>query len=205
MTADRSRNPRALAESGAEDSREDDFQASDSRAADSGAAPGLERLNRLGAADVERELLTCCGSRAWAREMAASRPFASIPALLARADRVWWALDREDWLEAFRAHPRIGERKAEAGQTEREASWSRGEQSALESAAATTRRALAEGNAGYEARFGHIYIVCATGLTAAEMLALLRRRLANDPATELRVAAEEQRKITRLRLEKLVG
>lgn len=166
---------------------------------------GLDRLNGLDPATAERDLLSCCGSRAWAREMAAGRPFASMDELLARADRVWWDLEPDDWLEAFRAHPRIGERKADAGQTEREAGWSRGEQAAMDSAADPTRRALAAGNAEYEARFGHIYIVCATGRSADEMLALLRRRLANDPATEMRVAAEEQRKITRLRLEKLVG
>lgn len=167
--------------------------------------PGLQRLNRSNPAHAEHELLACCGSRAWAREMTDARPFTTIDELLARADEVWRGLEPEDWLEAFRAHPRIGERKADAGQTDREAGWSRGEQAGMNTAAEETRRALVEGNAAYEARFGHIYIVCATGRSADEMLALLRRRLTNDPAAELRVAAEEQRKITRLRLKKLVG
>lgn len=166
--------------------------------------PGLARLNRLAPAEAERELLTCCGSRRWAARMAAARQFATLDDALARADAVWWDLEPADWLEAFRAHPRIGERKAEAGQTEREAGWSRGEQAGVDSAADATRRALAEGNAEYERRFGHIYIVCATGLTADEMLSRLRRRLQNDPDTEIRVAAEEQRKITDLRLRKML-
>ena len=166
---------------------------------------GLARLNALPADDAERELLTCCGSRAWARRMADARPFGDADDLFARADGTWRALGEADWLEAFRSHPRIGENKAEAGQTGREQAWSAGEQAGMTSAAAATRAALAEGNRAYEARFGHIYIVCATGRSADEMLALLRSRLANDAATEIRVAAEEQRKITRIRLQKLLG
>jgi OHCU decarboxylase len=165
----------------------------------------LQRLNQLAREDAERELLTCCGSRAWASRMAAQRPFRDEAELLQQADDVWWSLDEADWLEAFRSHPRIGENKAEAGQTERERQWSSGEQSGMASAEAATRQALADGNRDYEARFGHIYIVCATGRSADEMLALLRKRLANDPQTEIRVAAEEQRRITRIRLEKLLA
>jgi OHCU decarboxylase len=165
----------------------------------------LDRLNSLSEDDAERELLTCCGSRRWARTVAEGRPYASVDELLARADEVWWSLDAADWHEAFRSHPRIGERKAEAAQTEREKAWSAGEQSGMGAAADATRRALAEGNREYEERFGWLYIVCATGKSADEMLALLRQRLANDPQTELRAAAEEQRKITRLRLQKLLA
>ena len=165
----------------------------------------LERLNALPPGEAERELLTCCGSREWARRVAAARPFAGAAALLERADAVWWELGEEDWREAFRSHPRIGEKKAEAGQTGRERAWSAGEQAGMRTAAEATQRALAEGNRAYEARFGWIYIVCATGKSADEMLELLRRRLANDPDTEIRVAAEEQRRITRLRLEKLLA
>jgi len=164
----------------------------------------LDRLNALPAAEAEAELLACCGSRRWAREMAARRPYADAEALLVVAEAVWWLLSAEDWHEAFRAHPRIGERKAAPAQTARAAGWSAQEQSAAASAAAEVAEALAEGNRAYEARFGHIYIVCATGKTAEEMLAILRARLADDPATELRAAAAEQAKITRLRLEKLL-
>ena len=165
---------------------------------------GVERLNALPAEDAERALLACCGSRAWARQVAAARPFAGADALMERADAVWWGLDPADWLEAFRSHPRIGEKKAEAGQTAREKAWSAGEQAGMGSAADATRQALADGNRAYEARFGHIYIVCATGRSADEMLALLQSRLRNDPDAEIRVAAEEQRKITRIRLQKLL-
>lgn len=168
------------------------------------AASGLERLNALERGEALSELLTCCGSRRWAARMAASRPFGDLDQLLACADEIWWALEPEDWREAFHSHPRIGERKTAAGQTPREAGWSRGEQSGVDAAAAETRRALAEGNAEYEARFGHIYIVCAAGRRADDLLALLHQRLGNDAATEIRIAAEEQRKITRLRLEKLL-
>ena len=166
---------------------------------------GVARLNALPADQAERELLTCCGARAWARRMAEARPFADEAALFETADAVWWGLTEADWLEAFRSHPKIGEKKAEAGQTGREKAWSAGEQSGMDAAADATRAALAEGNRAYAARFGHIYIVCATGKTADEMLSILRSRLDNDAATELRVAAEEQRKITRIRLEKLLA
>ena len=137
--------------------------------------------------------------------MAAARPFPDAAALLQRADEIWWSLDEADWREAFRSHPRIGERKAEAGQTGREQAWSAGEQSGMDAAAGAVQQALADGNRAYEARFGHIYIVCASGRSAEEMLAILTARLANDPRTELRAAAEEQRKITRIRLEKLLA
>jgi OHCU decarboxylase len=166
---------------------------------------GLDRLNALAADEAERALLACCGSRAWARRMADARPFASEAALLATAEEAWWVLDEADWLEAFRAHPRIGERKAEAGQTGRERAWSAGEQSGMDAAADATRAALAEGNRAYEARFGHVYLVCAAGKSAEELLAILRARLGNDPATELRAAAAEQAKITALRLRRLLG
>jgi OHCU decarboxylase len=164
----------------------------------------LDGLNALPAADAEAELLACCGSRRWARELAARRPFAGAAALLAAADAAWWSLGPEDWHEAFRAHPRIGERKAAPAQGARAAGWSAREQSSATSAGDDVAAALAEGNRAYEQRFGHLYIVCATGKTADEMLAILRARLANDPATELRAAAAEQAEITRLRLEKLL-
>ena len=162
----------------------------------------IEQLNALPPGEAAAELLACCGSRQWARHMAARRPFAQKSELLSAADAIWWSLDREDWLEAFRSHPRIGERKADAGQTARERQWSEGEQAGVGDA---TRLALAEGNRAYEARFNHIYLVCATGKSGDELLSILHQRLANDPEAEIRVAAEEQRKITHLRLEKLLS
>jgi allantoicase len=156
---------------------------------------GLRWLNALGARQAERELLACCGSRAWASAMAASRPFGSAEELAATADKLWERLDPDDWLEAFAAHPRIGERSASA--------WSTREQSGVAGAEAAVLDALAEGNRAYEARFGHVFLVQASGRGAAELLAELRARLGNDPDTELRVAAAEQAKITRLRLDRL--
>ena len=136
--------------------------------------------------------------------MTAARPFASLEDLLDKADSLWRSLTEEDWLEAFRAHPKIGEQKAAAAQSEQARSWSTQEQSGTVSAGAETKAALATGNQEYEKRFGFIFIVCATGKTSEEMLAILNRRLQNEPGTELPVAAAEQRKITRLRLEKLL-
>ena len=136
--------------------------------------------------------------------MTSARPFTALEDLLARADSVWWSLNQEDWLEAFRAHPKIGEQKAAAAQSEQAQNWSKQEQSETAGAAEATRAALAAGNQEYEERFGFIFIVCATGKSSAEMLAILTRRLQNEPETELPVAAEEQRRITRLRLEKLL-
>ena len=136
--------------------------------------------------------------------MTAARPFADVDTLLTKADSTWRSLSSEDWLEAFRAHPRIGEKKAAAAQSEEAREWSAQEQSGINAAAAETMAALAEGNQDYEHRFGFIFIVCATGKSSEEMLAILQTRLQNDFETEITVAAEEQRKITRLRLEKLL-
>jgi OHCU decarboxylase len=155
----------------------------------------LQQLNAMPAKAAEEELLSCCGSRRWARRMAGARPFASESELLASADRFWNKLSVEDWLEAFAVHPRIGERAS--GRAAREQSGTRG-------ASSEVIEGLARANREYEKRFGHIFIVCATGRSGEEMLDLCRRRLHNDPRKELAVAAEEQRKITRLRLEKLL-
>jgi OHCU decarboxylase len=143
---------------------------------------------------IESELLACCGSPQWARRMIAEQPFASPGRMLEAADRVWRSLTPADWLAAFAAHPRIGEKSPDARASQ--------EQSGVQGAAGDTLARLAAGNRAYEQKFGYIYIVCATGKTAAEMLAILESRLQNDPETELPVAAEQQRQITRIRLEK---
>jgi OHCU decarboxylase len=165
----------------------------------------LEQLNQLTAPDAEGEFLKCCGSRAWAQAMAAGRPFTTEEELFADAEDASASLTDEDWLEAFRAHPKIGEQKAAAGQTQQEASWSAHEQSGMQAAATDTIARLASGNREYEAKFGFIFIICASGKSSDEMLAILNERLASDLVTELRVAAKEQQKITRLRLEKLLN
>ena len=148
-------------------------------------------------------LESCCGALAWVQGMLARRPFGTLQRVLAIADDVWWSLGPDDWREAFDHHPRIGERAAAAAQGELARGWSSDEQRAATAASVDTRQALADANRDYERRFGHIFLVCATGKSAEEMLALLRERLTNDSATELRVAAAEQAKITRLRLEKM--
>lgn len=164
----------------------------------------LERLNHLSGAEATAELLKCCGSRRWAREVAARRPFRDEGDLFETADSVWRSLDEADWLEAFRAHPKIGERKAARATGADAERWAEDEQRGASLAARDTLDELAQANLDYEHRFGFIYIVCATGKSADEMLSILRERLGNDAETELRVAAEEQRKITRLRLGKLL-
>jgi 2-oxo-4-hydroxy-4-carboxy-5-ureidoimidazoline decarboxylase len=165
----------------------------------------LDELNALSperAADVFR---ACCGASRWVDAMAARRPFASTETVMSMADDVWLAMGPDDWREAFAHHPRIGERAAAAPQNERAARWSAGEQSGVTDADAAIHAELAEINRAYEARFGFIYIVCASGRSANELLDIARRRLSNAPDDELRVAAEEQRQITRLRLRKLLS
>ena len=167
----------------------------------------LEELNALDDQAVGRELLRCCGSSRWARQVAAARPFASADAIADAADAVWLSLARADWLEAFAAHPKIGSGgSGGSGGLSRSggSDWSDQEQGGVVGTAEETRRRLADANRDYETRFGYIFIVCATGKTADEMLALLERRLRHDADEELRIAAEEQRKITRLRLMKLL-
>lgn len=165
---------------------------------------GLKRLNSLARREAEAELMKCCGSARWAHSLADARPFESVHELLTKADSVWWSLDGADWLEAFSHHPKIGERAAKQTVAVEAQNWSEEEQSGARDAAAETLAVLAQVNHDYERRFGYIFIVCATGKTSEEMLALLRERIHNEPETELRIAAEEQRKITDLRLRKLL-
>jgi OHCU decarboxylase len=164
----------------------------------------LNRLNELSAEDAEAELLKCCGSTVWARQMCASRPFSDYEGMTAKAGEIWRALSKEDWLEAFRAHPKIGEKKAATVQSAEAQRWSAQEQSESEQAADDLKAALADANRRYEAQFGYIFIICASGKSAPEILESLHNRLHNDPKAELRNAAEEQRKITELRLKKLL-
>ena len=136
--------------------------------------------------------------------MIKEQPFASLEELLTKAENVWWSLKQADWLEAFRSHPKIGEQKAAERVSVAAQKWSQQEQSSLGDAAADTRRELARLNQEYEQKFGYIYIVCATGKSPEEMLSILKHRMDNGPAEELRVAAAEQAKITELRLKKLL-
>jgi len=160
-------------------------------------------FNRMPSEDASAALLRCCGSRRWAEQMLARRSFASTADLFAAADEIWGRLDRDDWLEAFAAHPRIGDLDGLRKKFATTADWASHEQSGVAAAGENTLRQLADGNRRYEERFGYIFIVCATGKSAGEMLEILNERLQNAPEKELAVAAGEQAKITRLRLEKL--
>lgn len=136
--------------------------------------------------------------------MTNEQPFASVEDLLTKAENVWWSLNHADWLEAFSSHPKIGEKKAAASVSIDAKKWSEQEQSSLNYLASDIRQELAHLNHEYEQKFGYIYIVCATGKSPEEMLSILKHRMDNAPAEELRVAAAEQAKITELRLKKLL-
>lgn len=163
-----------------------------------------ELLDRASETDAAAMLERCCGASRWVKAMVSRRPFGSDAALFAIADQVWGTMEREDVLEALEHHPRIGadldELRKRYGST---ASWAASEQSGAGAADESTLLALRDGNVRYEERFGHIFVVCATGKSASEMLAILEARMPNAPDLELGVAAGEQAKITRIRLEKL--
>lgn len=161
----------------------------------------LATWNLADEATALEAMLACCAARRWAEAMVALRPISSVEELSLAADQVWSTTEEPDWMEAFAAHPRIGERKAKPEQTA-DAAWSREEQSSAARAPQELLSELAEGNLLYEQRFGFTYIVCATGKSAEEMLAILRRRLTNDRQQELREAAEQQRQILQIRLGK---
>jgi 2-oxo-4-hydroxy-4-carboxy-5-ureidoimidazoline decarboxylase len=160
------------------------------------------RLDAAADADVRAFLTTCCGARRWVERMMARRPFGSDDRLLAAAREDWFALAPDDWREAFSHHPRIGDRESLRARFPQTAHLSTAEQEGVAGATDATLDALAEGNRQYAEKFGFIFIVCATGKSADEMLALLQQRLGNDPDSELRVAAEAQARITALRLQR---
>jgi len=158
----------------------------------------LARWNDLDATEAAREILPCCGSSKWAAELAARRPFATPDDLFEASDWVWAGLPEADWQEAFDSHPRIGQQHAQAA-TAQSLAWSAAEQRAATPDEAA-KQALATANRQYEAKFHRIFIVCASGKSATEILAILQARMNNDPLTELHEAAEQQRQITQLRL-----
>lgn len=166
--------------------------------------PGIEWLNKLPPKELEEQFLKCCGSTNWAGRMADERPFASLDELLSSAERIWWSLDAHDWLDAFRSHPKIGEKKALSQVSTEAQKWSEQEQARASDALPETKFALAQLNEEYQQRFGFIYIICAAGKSSEEILAILEGRMDNAPDDELRVAAAEQAKITQLRLKKLL-
>jgi OHCU decarboxylase len=148
---------------------------------------------------AESRLLACFANRAWAKQVAAGRPYGDLTGLLAAADSAWFCLNQADWLAAFATHPRIGERGGHAPAS------SEREQSRVRQASQATLAALAAENREYEDRFGHVFLIAAAGRTAEEILGELRRRMSNEPEIEVAEAAEELRKITRIRLEQMVS
>jgi 2-oxo-4-hydroxy-4-carboxy-5-ureidoimidazoline decarboxylase len=164
----------------------------------------LDKLNTLSARDAQTLFKLCCGSSAWVRGMTERRPFRSAEEIVRSADEVWEALSPDDWKEAFAHHPRIGDIKEMRRKFASTAAWAEGEQSGVGGAPEKVIKALYEGNNLYESKFGYIFIVCATGKSAQEMLSLLNERLNNIPKDEIAVAAREQAKITKLRIGKIL-
>ncbi|HTV08903.1 MAG TPA: 2-oxo-4-hydroxy-4-carboxy-5-ureidoimidazoline decarboxylase [Candidatus Aquilonibacter sp.] len=160
----------------------------------------LDEWNRLDDTAAAQVILPCNGSSAWAQGVARRRPLADAQQMFAASDCVWRRLSEQDWQDAFDSHPRLGEQNAKAA-TRQSLNWSSQEQSAAQPDDAI-REALAKANREYEAKFGRIFLLCATGRSAAEILEVLRTRMTNDAAAELHEAAEQQRLITRLRLRK---
>jgi 2-oxo-4-hydroxy-4-carboxy-5-ureidoimidazoline decarboxylase len=164
----------------------------------------LYDLNMLPKAQLRQELLKCCGSSAWVEKVMNFFPIEDLVELLDDAEEEWYKCSQEDWKEAFSHHPRIGDIDSLKKKFASTANWAMGEQSGTSTASEETIEALAKGNEEYEDKFGYIFIVCATGKSADEMLTVLKSRLLNDPEKEIEIAADEQNKITRLRLEKLL-
>lgn len=163
----------------------------------------LDEFNVLPSAQAELALKDCCGSSGWAERVSSQRPYVTMEALYKAADTIWWKLERDDWLEAFSHHPQIGEEPGSGSASARQ--WAQREQTGARSASEEVKERLVRGNRAYFEKFGYIYIVCATGKSAEGMLAILNQRLQNDVASELSIAAEQQRLITRIRLDKLLA
>ena len=165
----------------------------------------VNELDAMSGDDAGEQLRACCGSSHWVRDMVSRRPFHSFEAVSKAADDAWSKCGEKDWLEAFDHHPRIGGTESAAIQSAAAKFLASGEQAAVKSAPKELLAELAAVNAAYERKFGHIYVVCAAGKNTEEMLDMAKARMTNDVGTELQIAAEEQRKITQLRLKKLFG
>ena len=162
----------------------------------------LATINGLSETAAHEALTRCCGSGQWVEAMLQARPFGSVEALLAKADEIWFSLPESEWLDAFGHHPRIGETQLRE-KFSRTADWSAGEQAGVSLASDEVIQGLAEGNDAYFEKFGFVFLICATGKSAAEMLEALRLRLPNERSQELKNAAQEHSAITKIRLEKI--
>lgn len=167
--------------------------------------PGSRALDTMPAGRAAALLADCCGSSRWVTAMLSRRPFGTVDRLLAASTEVWHSLDSDDWLEAFAHHPRIGERASDRPQGAHGAAWSQSEQAGVDGARDTTRDALVRINRAYEQRFGFIYIICASGRSAEEMLEIANGRMQHDLSQEIVVAAAEQHAITQRRLATLLN
>ena len=165
----------------------------------------LDTLNTLPHSEALEQFAICCGASKWAEKMTAFRPFQHKNELFNLTENIWFSLTSEDWLEAFSHHPKIGDIDSLRKKFQKTKSWSEKEQLGIQEAGDNILKDLAESNRLYEEKFGYIFIVCATGKSAGEMLALLKVRLENDPEAELLIAAKEQNKITQLRLDNLLS
>jgi len=163
----------------------------------------IDLFNQQSPELIRQQLFTCCGSSVWADKLVCMKPVNSVDELIAKSDICWNECGKTDWLEAFTHHPKIGDLESLEKKFQSTKEWASGEQSGVNSAAKPTIQELADGNKKYEDKFGFIFIVCATGKTAEEMLELLLTRLRNDPEKEILIARNEQNKITHLRLKKL--
>jgi 2-oxo-4-hydroxy-4-carboxy-5-ureidoimidazoline decarboxylase len=169
------------------------------------AADPLKQFNELPAAAAREALLACCAAPSWADGMLAGRPYLSLQDAIRQSGATVTSLTVDDLGQALAAHPRIGERQPAGHAAGQSAQWSRQEQSAASTATASTAAELAAGNLEYERQFGHIYLVCASGRTAEELLAILRGRLANDDQAEWQVVRSELQKINEIRLGRLLA
>jgi len=167
-------------------------------------ALNLKEFNSLPRDSAIEVLTHCCGASRWVEKMESLRPFKDRKQITEKSQSVWNELDEKDWQEAFTHHPKIGDIESLKKKFATTRAWAEQEQRGSAEAPVSVLQALALGNQTYENRFGYIFIVCATGKTAEEMLSLLESRLPNDPALEIKIAAAEQAKITKLRLEKLI-
>jgi 2-oxo-4-hydroxy-4-carboxy-5-ureidoimidazoline decarboxylase len=165
----------------------------------------IAEFDHLDIIEKKALLQSCCGSNTWVNNMLTALPAEDLVDLLEIAEEQWYLCHQSDWQEAFSHHPKIGDIETLKEKFAATAQWAEGEQASVKEASEQTLQQLAEGNQAYEQRFGYIFIVCATGKSADEMLHALQQRLYNNPEVEIQIAMEEQLKITKLRLEKLFG
>lgn len=164
----------------------------------------IQELNNLSTTEAFDAFEKCCASTTWVNKMVAARPFNSPEELYNKSEDFWWQSDKKDWLEACEGHPKIGDVSSLKKKYAETKAWAGNEQSGMNTASDAIIENLAKGNSDYENKFGYIFIVCATGKSAAEMSEILEKRLPNDEVTELKIAMGEQNKITKIRLEKLL-